>query len=70
MTAATLWVLLAFLPATHDRPPVMVIERFATQAECLDVLAVFPPTTRVTFDCMPSRQIRAGVAPTLENRPL
>ena len=45
-------------------------ERFATQAECLDVLAVFPPTTRVTFDCMPSRQIRAGAAPTMENRPL
>lgn len=70
MTAATLWVLLAFLPAGHDRPPVMVVERFATQAECLDVLAVFPPATRVTFDCMPSRQIRAGAAPILENRPL
>ncbi|CAB3862810.1 hypothetical protein IPU70_07925 [Achromobacter sp. SD115] len=69
MTAATLWVLLAFLPAGHDRPPVMVVERFATQAECLDVLAVFPPTTRVTFDCMPSRQIRAGVPP-MENRQL
>ncbi|MGE8688598.1 MAG: hypothetical protein ACN6PJ_15755 [Achromobacter sp.] len=69
MTAATLWVLLAFLPAGHDRPPVMVVERFATQAECLDVLAVFPPTARVTFDCLPSRQIRAGAA-TLEIRPL
>ncbi|GFN25458.1 hypothetical protein ADE_11560 [Achromobacter denitrificans] len=68
MTAATLWVLLAFLPAGYDRPPVMVVERFATQAECLDVLAVFPPTTRVTFDCLPSRQIRAGAA-TLEIRP-
>lgn len=68
MTATTLWVLLAFLPAGHDRPPVMVVERFATQAECLDVLAVFPPTTRVTFDCLPSRQIRAGAA-TLEIRP-
>lgn len=68
MTATTLWVLLAFLPAGHDRPPVMVIEHFATQAECLDVLAVFPPTTRVTFDCLPSRQIRAGAA-TLEIRP-
>lgn len=70
MTAATLWVLLAFLPATHSRPPVMVIERFTTQAECLDVLAVFPFGTRVDFTCMPSRQIRAGAAPTLENRPL
>ncbi|MNW08116.1 hypothetical protein D3C71_2048420 [compost metagenome] len=67
MTAVTLWVLLAILPAGHERPPVMVIERFATQAECLDVLAVFPPTTRITFDCMPSRQIRAGAA-TLEPR--
>ncbi len=65
----TLWVLLAFLPAGHDRPPAMVVERFATQAECLDVLAVFPPTARVTFDCLPSRQIRAGAA-TLEIRPL
>ncbi|EHK65266.1 hypothetical protein [Achromobacter arsenitoxydans] len=67
MTAATLWVLLAFLPTDHGRPPVMVLERFASQAECLDVLAVFPPTTRVTFDCMPSRQIHAG-ALTTENR--
>lgn len=70
MTAATLWVLLAFSPASHDRPPVMVVERFATQAECLDVLSVFPPTSRVDFDCMPSRQIRAVAAPHLENRPL
>jgi len=70
MTAATLWVLLAFLPADHDRPPVVVVERFATQAECLDLLAVFPPTARVTFECLPSRQIPGVAAPTLENRPL
>lgn len=67
MTAVTFWVLLAFLPATHDRPPVMVIERFATPTECLDVLAVFPFGTRIDFTCMPSRQIRAGATPTLEN---
>ena len=59
MTAATLWVLLAFLPSGNDRPSVMVIERFATQAECLDILAIFPPTTSVTFDCIPSRQVSA-----------
>ena len=70
MTATTLWVLLAFLPATQNRPPVMVIERFATQAECLDVLAVFPFGTRIDFTCMPSRQIRTGAAPTLEKQPL
>lgn len=70
MTAATLWVLLAFLPTGDGRPPVMVIDRFATEAECLDVLAVFPFGTRVDFTCMPSRQIRAGAAPTSENRPL
>ena len=63
MTVATLWVLLAFLPATHDRPPVMVIERFATQAACLDLLAVFPPTDRVSFDCLPSRRIEARPFP-------
>ncbi|WP_313377971.1 hypothetical protein [Achromobacter insolitus] len=70
MTTATLWVLLAFLPPGYDRPPVMVVQRFSTQAECLDLLANFPTTTRNTFDCMPSRQIRAGAAPTTENRPL
>lgn len=69
MTAATFWVLLAFLPASYGRPPVMVIERFTTQAECLDVLAVFPFGTRLDFTCLPSRQIRAG-APIPENRPL
>ncbi|MDF2861377.1 MAG: hypothetical protein K0S02_1649 [Achromobacter mucicolens] len=69
MTAATLWVLLAFLPADYDRPPVVVIERFATQAECLDVLDIFPPTTRVAFECLPSRQIGPGAA-ILENRSL
>lgn len=62
MTAATLWVLLAFLPAGDGRPPVMVIDRFATEAECLDVLAVFPFGTRIDFTCMPSRQIRAGAS--------
>lgn len=70
MTAATLWVLLAFLPSGHDRPPVVVVERFSTHAECLDLLAVFPPTARVTFECLPSRQIRGVAAPILENRPL
>lgn len=69
MNAATLWVLLAFLPPTHGRPPVMVIERFDTQAECLEVLAVFPPT-RTTFVCLPSREIRASASPATENRPL
>lgn len=59
MIAATFWVLLAFLPSTHDRPPAMVIQRFQTQAECLDVLDVFPFNTRVDFVCMPSRQIHA-----------
>lgn len=69
MNAATFWVLLAFLPPGQDRPPVMVIERFATQAECLEVLAIFPPT-RATITCLPSRQIRAGAHPNPENRPL
>ena len=69
MNAVTLWVLLAFLPPDNDRPPVMVIERFATQAECLDVLAVFPPT-RTTFTCLPSRQIRASANPNRESQPL
>ncbi|WP_313619510.1 hypothetical protein [Achromobacter sp.] len=59
MTAATLWVLLALLPADHDRQPAMVIERFRTQAECLDLLATFPPTARVTFECLPSLRIDA-----------
>ncbi|MNW16647.1 hypothetical protein D3C71_2155610 [compost metagenome] len=63
MTAATLWVLLAFLPASFERPPVMVIERFATQAECLDLLAVFPSTVRVSFDCLPSQRIDARPLP-------
>lgn len=62
MTAATLWVLLAFLPTGDGRPPVMIIERFTSQAECLDVLAVFPFGTRIDFTCMPSRQIRAGAS--------
>jgi hypothetical protein len=62
MTAATFWVQLAFLPPGSDRPPVMVIERFTSQAECLDVLAVFPFGTRIDFTCMPSRQIRAGAS--------
>ncbi len=62
MTAATFWVLLAFLPPGGDRPPVMVIERFTSRAECLDVLAVFPFGTRIDFTCMPSRQIRAGAS--------
>lgn len=30
MTAATVWILFAFLPAGYDRPPVMRIERFET----------------------------------------
>lgn len=30
MSAAISWVLLAFLPAELERPPVMVIERFET----------------------------------------
>jgi len=67
MTASTVWVLLAFLPATYDRPPVMVLERFATAAECERVRSVFPPST-TTFSCMPSRQIRAGQPTTMEPR--
>lgn len=68
MTANTLWVLMAFLPISNDRPPVMVVERFATHAACLDVLAVFPPTARVTFDCMPSTRISgASAIPTTSN---
>lgn len=68
MNAAISWVLLAFLPPGYDRPPVMVIERFETQAACLDVLDVFPHTTRIIFDCLPSQQIRVGQASTMENR--
>lgn len=63
MTAATLWVLLAFVPLGNDRPPVVVIERFPSQAQCLDLLAVFPPTDRVSFDCLPSRRIEARPFP-------
>lgn len=63
MTAATLWVLLAFLPAGHDRPPVVVVERFPNQAACLDLLAIFPPTARVAFECLPSTRIDARPLP-------
>jgi hypothetical protein len=63
MTATTLWVLLAFLPVSDVRAPVVVIERFPSQAQCLDLLAVFPPTDRVSFDCLPSRRIEARPFP-------
>lgn len=67
MTAATLWILFAFLPAGYDRPPVMRIERFETAAECERVRAIFPPST-TAFSCLPSRQIRAGQPRPLEPR--
>lgn len=67
MTAAITWVLLAFLPATYDRPPVMVVERFDSAADCERVRAIFPPSATV-FSCMPSRQIRAGQPIPLEPR--
>jgi len=59
MHAATLWILLAFLPPDHGRPPVMVIERFPTAAQCQSRLAILR-ANRVTFDCLPSRQIGAS----------
>lgn len=58
MTAITIWVLQAFLPAGPGRPPVMVVERFVTQQECERTRAVFPPAL-TTFACMPSRQVSA-----------
>ena len=67
MTAVTIWILFAFLPAGYDRPPVMRIERFETAAECERVRAIFPPSATV-FSCMPSRQIRAGQPIPLEPR--
>ena len=56
MSALTIWVLMAFIPATHNRPPVMVIERFATQEQCESRLTIFQANT-VTFSCLPSKQI-------------
>lgn len=56
MTAVTIWVLMAFIPPSHNRPPVMVIERFASQVECESRLAIFQAHT-VRFACLPSRQI-------------
>ncbi|WP_238876837.1 hypothetical protein [Achromobacter xylosoxidans] len=67
MTAATIWILFAFLPASYDRPPVMRIERFETAAECERVRAIFPPSA-TTFSCLPSRQIRAGRHLPMEQR--
>lgn len=57
MTAATLWVLFAFLPPDDGRQRAMVVDRFASQAQCLDLLDIFPPTYCVTFDCLPSQRI-------------
>lgn len=68
MTAATIWILLAFLPASYDRPPVMRIERFETAAECERVRAIFPRNITTVFTCLPSRQIRAGQRLPLEPR--
>lgn len=68
MNAVISWVLLAFLPPGHERPPVMVIERFSSQGACLDVLDIFPHTTLIAFDCLPSRRIRAVAASDLENQ--
>ncbi|CAM4091888.1 Secreted protein [Bordetella tumbae] len=56
MTAVTIWVLMAFIPPSHNRPPVMVIERFASQADCESRLVIFQAHT-VKFACLPSRQI-------------
>lgn len=67
MSAAISWALLAFLPAELERPPVMVIERFETQGACLDVLDIFPHTTLIAFDCLPSQRIGAAAASDLEN---
>lgn len=60
MTAATIWVLFAILPATYDRPPYMVVERFPTQQACHKVMDRLPPTTP-QFSCMPSVQITRSV---------
>ncbi|MGO4402250.1 hypothetical protein [Achromobacter sp. PAB15] len=68
MNAVISWVLLAFLPPGHERPPVMVIERFETQGACLDVLDIFPHTTPIEFDCLPSQTIRTAAASDLENQ--
>ncbi len=68
MTAATIWVLFAFLPAGYDRPPVMRIERFETAAECERVRAFFPRSITTVFSCLPSRQIRAGHPRPMEPR--
>jgi hypothetical protein len=56
MTAVTFWILFAILPATHDRAPLMVIERFPTRQACRKVMDNLPATTP-QFSCMPSRQI-------------
>jgi hypothetical protein len=56
MTATTFWVLFAILPATYDRPPLMVVERFPTQQACRKVIDRLPATTP-QFSCMPSVQI-------------
>lgn len=62
MTAATIWVLFAFLPPGTDRPPVMRVERFASAAACERIASLFPPTV-LRVACLPSRQlVRAGVS--------
>ncbi|OZI57635.1 hypothetical protein CAL20_09675 [Bordetella genomosp. 4] len=56
MSAAIVWVLMAFIPPGDSRPPAMVIERFGSQAACESRLEIFRANT-VTFACLPSRQI-------------
>lgn len=61
MTAATVWILFAFLPPGTDRAPVMRVERFASAEACERVAALFP-TSVLRVACLPSRQlVRAGV---------
>lgn len=56
MTAATLWVLFAFIPPTYHRPPVMVVERYTDEAKCKHFVASLPPTT-VRFVCLEGQTI-------------
>ena len=56
MSAAIVWVLMAFIPPGGNRPPVMVIERFGSHAACKSRLEIFRANA-VTFACLPSRQI-------------
>ena len=65
MSAITFWVLMAFIPPGDGRPPAMLIERFITQAECEEKLTAFYPARRITFACLPSRQISSRPVPSI-----